>query len=379
MKTFFRKSRWLDMILSVPVPVKIMGIAVGAAALFGGGMVYVGMPLILKGHRFSLQLVLVILVFAAISILVAFALTAVLSRPIRELVEAARAVGRGDLKARARVWADDEIGHLSRAFNEMTENIRQKEAKHVYLIGKVISAQEEERARIARDLHDQTGQSLTSLILGLKALESGCDQCAKAGGHLNHLIALASQTLEEIHEMAVTLRPNVLDDLGLVTAIQRQVEVCRKRFQVEVDFQTIGFTEKQRLPRDAEVALYRVLQEAITNAVRHARASSVNILLQQRNGTLLAVIEDDGRGFDAAHWRENCLREERLGLFGMEERVTLLGGKFTVESGNGRSGAAIFIEVPVTHDGGVGHPQCDVVIAGETQPTVAPNGKAPHG
>lgn len=342
----------LEKILGVPVHVKIMGIALGAIALFGTGLVYAVLPLgelggLLPG--FVSRLTTTTITFAAISLAGAFALTFFLSRPLRQLVEVAQAVGSGNLQARATIWAEDEIGHLGRAVNEMTESLAQKERMRMHLLGKVIQAQERERARISREMHDQVGQSLTALILGLKDVELECNQCQCSKIPIQQLRKHASQAIDEIHQLTVALRPSVLDDLGLFVAVQRQIEVLKKHSDLEVDVQTSGFSDGERLIPELELTLYRVIQEALTNAIRHGHARSVTIIIQRRPKDVRLIVEDDGRGFEASSWKENALSKDHLGLLGMEERVALFDGKIMIESSGEERGAKLFIEIPMVH------------------------------
>ncbi len=274
-------------------------------------------------------------VIAALGMLAAWWLTRLFTRPIRELVAATHAVTHGDLSARAPVRANDEVGDLAVAFNEMAATLAQKEEARQKLLRQVIAAGEQERKRVARELHDQTGQALTSLIAGLSSLEKSCPKAVE-------MRALAEKTLAEVHDLSVALRPAVLDDLGMLPAIRKHCETVAAQFGVEVDCQAVGLDDRQRLPVEIEQALYRITQEALTNALRHGEATRISVLLQRRDHAVLAVIEDNGRGFDAAHWRQT----DRLGLLGIQERAALLGGTLRVQSRPG-AGTTLFVELPV--------------------------------
>jgi signal transduction histidine kinase len=201
---------------------------------------------------------------------------------------------------------------------------------------RVVSAQELERRRLARELHDETGQALTSILLGLKGVEDASNPAdfAKATGELRELVVT---TLQDVRRLAVELRPKALDDFGLVPAIERLVETLREQTGIEVDLEPrLG---EERLPAEVETTLYRITQEALTNVVKHAQARHVSIVLTRRAGLVAAMIEDDGRGFDE-------YGPNGLGLLGMRERVGLVGGRLEVESSPG-SGTSLSIEVPV--------------------------------
>ncbi len=201
---------------------------------------------------------------------------------------------------------------------------------------RVMEAQELERRRLARELHDQTGQELTSVLLGLKAVEE-----AKSDGERAEALAgvreLVVGTLHDVRRIAVELRPKALDDFGLVAALERLRETFSEQTGMRVDLES---QIRERLPTQVETALYRIVQEALTNIVKHAQASAVSIVLARKANVVTAVIEDDGRGFNLAATREG------LGLLGMGERLALLGGKLKIESSHG-AGTTIVAEVPL--------------------------------
>ena len=201
---------------------------------------------------------------------------------------------------------------------------------------RVVGAQELERQRLARELHDETGQALTSILLKLKSFEDLGDlsSVVDAMGELRELVVT---TLQDVRRLAVELRPKALDDFGLVPAIERLVGTFREQTGIEVDLESgLG---KDRLPREIETTLYRITQEALTNVVKHAQAKRVSIVLTRRDGSVAAVIEDDGRGIAEA-------AGDGLGLLGMRERIALVDGRLEVESSPG-SGTTLSFEVPV--------------------------------
>jgi signal transduction histidine kinase len=202
---------------------------------------------------------------------------------------------------------------------------------------RVVEAQESERRRLARELHDETGQALTSILLGLKSLEetSGGADFRGAAEQLRELVV---STLEDVRRLAVELRPTALDDFGLVPALQRLAALFSEQTGIGVDFES-SLPGDERLPEAVETALYRIVQESLTNVVKHARARTVSILLARRDGTVTAVVEDDGTGFDPA-----ANRKGGFGLVGMGERLALLGGRLEIESG--ATGTTIVAEVP---------------------------------
>jgi len=201
---------------------------------------------------------------------------------------------------------------------------------------RVVEAQELERRRLARELHDQTGQELTSVLLGLKAVEEAKSDTERAEA----LAAVREQVVETLHDvrrLAVELRPKALDDFGLVPALELLRDTFAGQTGMRVDLES---QIRERLATNVETALYRIIQEALTNIVKHAQASAVSIVLARSGGGITAVIEDDGRGFTPDGGGEG------LGLLGMGERLALLGGKLKVESSPG-AGTTIVAEVPL--------------------------------
>ena len=205
---------------------------------------------------------------------------------------------------------------------------------------RVVAGQELERQRLARELHDETGQALTSILLGLRTVEDAADVDA-VRTRANELRELVVSTLQDVRRLAVELRPKALDDFGLTAALERLAQTFSEATGIEVQLQS-ALGSDDRLPGEIETALYRIVQEALTNTVKHAGARRVSILLTRRAHSAAAVIEDDGRGFDPA-----SAGEGRLGLLGMRERVALVDGKLTIES-SPEGGTTIVAEVPLS-------------------------------
>jgi signal transduction histidine kinase len=223
------------------------------------------------------------------------------------------------------------------------EDLRDREETKGRLLDRVIAAQEEERRRVAQELHDEAGQALTSLLVELRALELGGDREA-LGAKVSELRGLVAESMRTIQNIALELRPSMLDDMGLVAALRRYMQDYSARHGLQVDFQTSGI-EELRLEPAAETAIYRIIQEALTNVARHAEATRVGVLLTRRNADVVAIVEDDGRGFDAGRAMRD--REASLGIRGMEERASLVGGRLSLESGR-EGGATVFVEVPLS-------------------------------
>jgi signal transduction histidine kinase len=225
---------------------------------------------------------------------------------------------------------------------KLWEEIKYREELRGYLLEEVISAQESERKRIARELHDQTGQLLTSLMLGLKTLKVNTSKNIQ--DKIRDMRNLAATALDEVHNLALELRPSSLDDLGLVAALEQYTRDYAEKFGIPVDFQAIGFEKKRLLP-EVEITLYRIVQEALTNIVKHTKAERVSILLEIRGTTAVAIIEDNGQGFDVKKSSQTTTNKN-LGLHGMYERAALINGKLSIESVVG-SGTTIHVEVPI--------------------------------
>ena len=205
-------------------------------------------------------------------------------------------------------------------------------------VRRVIDAQELERRRLARELHDETGQALTSILLGLKGIRAATsDEAAeRAEAGLRELVV---QALQDVRSLAVELRPAALDDFGLVAALERLADTFSERSGIAVAVEaSLG---DERLPAGVETSLYRLVQEALTNVVKHAAATQVSIVLTRRDGGVSAVIEDDGSGF-----APDEVRPDALGLVGMRERIALLGGTLAVESTAGK-GTALVAYLPI--------------------------------
>jgi signal transduction histidine kinase len=205
-------------------------------------------------------------------------------------------------------------------------------------LSRVVAGQELERRRLARELHDETGQALTSILLGLRAVDEAASSpgTKKAVSDLRELVVA---TLQDVRRLAVQLRPTALDDFGLVAALERLVQTFAEMTGIDVQLEAqLG---AERLPPEVETTLYRLGQEALTNVVKHAEARHVSILLARREGKAVAVIEDDGRGFDP-----NAADGDGVGLLGMRERVELHDGRLTVESGP-QAGTTLRIEIPL--------------------------------
>ena len=205
---------------------------------------------------------------------------------------------------------------------------------------KLVDVQENERRSIARELHDETGQVLTSLKIGLRVLEQTSTD-PRISSRASELCRVADDAQESLHRMAANLRPPVLDHVGLVAALGQLASDLSVSSGVKIELEAMG-CDGERLPWRVETDLFRIAQEALTNAIRHANANEISVVLDRRKGRLRMVVEDDGRGFHP----EAVEGSDHLGLVGMRERVEVLGGTLLVESNPG-SGTTVVVEAPV--------------------------------
>jgi signal transduction histidine kinase len=240
-------------------------------------------------------------------------------------------------------WAEALVGQAAMAIQNawLFEQVRAGHERLQSLSRRLVEVQESERRYIARELHDESSQALTALMFGLRLLEQEVDHPENLLARLGELKHLTDGVLEDLHRLAMDLRPASLDHLGLVAALEQLIKVTSERYQLPVHFKTVGITEEARLPDDVETALYRIVQEALTNAVRHARAKNVDVILELQAGRSIVVVEDDGVGFDT----QEIQKSGHLGLLGMQERAQMAGGTLQVESRPG-GGTTIVAEVP---------------------------------
>jgi signal transduction histidine kinase len=328
----------LERVLRVPLLGKLAGanLIIVVAALISVG---VERRLHLPGSAVS-----ILGVALGLSLVVNLALVYVALRPLNDLETAAARVSAGDMEARVTpsILADRHVARIGTTLNALLDRLTEDRARVRRLAAQVISAQDEERARVARELHDSTAQILTAVILqlGAAAHESSSPPL---DARLATLRELASEALEEVRTLAHTMHPRVLDDLGLAAALEwlaRQT-CAQERLDVKVSVQD----DYQPIAEPLASVLYRVAQEALRNAARHAGASKVEILLQHRPGVASLEVSDNGRGFDVRRAEE---RRPGMGLFSMRERVALVNGRLVVTSAPGR-GTRVTATVPVTN------------------------------
>ncbi len=324
--------------------------------------------------------------FLVVTALFAWGAARSVRRPLGALTESAERLAAGDLSLPVPLppedtGRDDETGRLARAFETMrvalaasmdevtqanatlerrvasrtaelqklTTELKDRDARRADLVKKLLSAQEDERRRIARELHDETCQTVAALAVGLDTVRRAASP-EEASSKLEDARALASRTLDGLHRVIFDLRPSVLDDLGLVSAVRwwvaRHLTPAGITARLEIE------NLEDRLPPTVEIPVFRAVQEALTNALRHAGAKTVLVQMSRESGTLSVDVEDDGRGFTPADVATPSETGQGLGLLGMRERIEILGGTLTLDSSPG-GGTHVAFTVPVPKEGPV--------------------------
>ncbi|MEE8473447.1 MAG: histidine kinase [Dehalococcoidia bacterium] len=282
-------------------------------------------------------------------------------RPIVALEEATRSIASGALGRPVITSRGGEIGGLAKSFEAMRVQLKaaederllwqrdleiqvRKRTQEVHsLVGRILSAQEEERRRLARELHDDTAQTLASLLVSFQAVHDALPQkLTRERELLARALSQGAQTLTDIRRLILSLRPSALDDLGFVPALRSYAE-DRLSPGIKLHFETLG--EEQRLEAPVETALFRILQEAVTNVAKHAGARNVHIRLEFQEAAVIGVVRDDGSGFEVDGTLSQPL-DVHLGLQGMRERADLVGARLSLSSHPGK-GTEVRVEVPM--------------------------------
>src|SRR6266568_6603199 len=276
-----------------------------------------------------------------ISVALNFVLLQIAFRPLTDLAKVMDRVQAGEHMLRAPLTGlDPQADQLARTFNMVLEALDESSRLRA---SQIINAQEQERKRIARELHDETSQVLTSLLISLAVLEKSI-ATQEARDRIADTRRLAHQTLRAIRNLSIDLRPSALDDLGLLPALRWYVKEYQQKCSIEVEFLATGF--KQRLPAEMETALYRIVQESLTNTARHAYAHKVLITMKEDADAVYATITDDGCGFDVGAIQKSPDHDRGLGLAGMNERALLLNGTLDVHASPGH-GTTIEVRLPL--------------------------------
>jgi PAS domain S-box-containing protein len=255
--------------------------------------------------------------------------------------ELRRANDELEVRVRERTFELAKVNESLR--DEITDRI-QTEKDRVRLLRQIVRAQEDERRRIARDIHDQVGQQMTALRLNLAALDQGLSGDGKLRVKLDQTKTIAERLDADVDFLAWELRPAALDDIGLAEAMGTFVREWSNHSGVEAQFHTSGL-DKERLSPETETNLYRIMQEALNNTMKYAQARHVDVLLERRDNQVVLIVEDDGVGFNPEK-EASADGDKGMGLIGMRERAALVGGNLQIES-KPKGGTTIFARMPV--------------------------------
>lgn len=295
----------------------------------------------LKDTNSLVVLVGFVLLGLIISVVINYALLRLALGPLTRLRETMQQVQAGDMTSKAIVSGfDPDADSLAQTFNTMLAAIDELSKTRAI---QILHAQEQERKRIARELHDETSQVLTSLLISLAMLEESLTSDT-GRARIADTRALAHQTLRAVRNLSIDLRPSALDDLGLLPALRWYIKEYQQKCGIEVDFSASGL--KERLPAEMETAIYRIIQESLTNTAKHARAHKVRVTLTESDSAIRVRIVDDGCGFDAPAVLRTPWQDRGLGLGGMMERASLLNGSVDIQSQQS-NGTTISVRIPL--------------------------------
>lgn len=332
-------AAWRGNLFAVPVLYRLM--FANLAVLIIGALLGTALASGLRGSNRSPILVGFVITGLLLSIVVNFVLIKIAFLPLTRLRETMRRVEAGDMTLRAPITGfDPDADDLAATFNHMLgrlDDLAKSRAQQI------LRAQEEERKRIARELHDETSQALTTLLISLAMAEQAIQDDATRA-RVNQVRELAHQTLRAVRNLSIDLRPSALDDHGLLPAVRWYVKEYQQRSATPVEFISHGF--KDRYATEVETAIYRIVQEALTNVARHAHATNVHVELMQEGDIAHARIHDNGHGFDAPALMRQPIADRGLGLMGMYERATLLDGTLEVIS-SANQGTTIDARIPL--------------------------------
>ena len=278
-------------------------------------------------------------------------------QPIRRMAIAVRKLGTGDYDVRIPVRTTDDVGRMGMAFNDMIEKLQAKEQENfnlvkalekkeksrIWLINQMFSAREDERRRISSELHDETGQSMVSILAYLRLLQDKLTTDEQKE-FLKEVRTLTQMTLEGLRRLALDLHPPMLEDLGLKVSIEKFVDTYRETQNITVDLELQGNFD--RVPHNEALICYRTLQEGLTNIAKHSGADHADIKIHVKGRSLRMTIRDNGVGFDNEK-AEKAKQNRHLGLVSMRERVELLNGVFHIEGAPGR-GTGIAVVIPLS-------------------------------
>ncbi len=311
------------------------------------------------GHIDMSEVTAMSMLIATVLILLSIAVNAGLLRlalsPVEVLADTVQRVRRGEAGARAAasLVADPRLRHLAEALNEMLDNLSANRHRQKELARRVLQAEERERQRIAHELYSGTAQTLAGVLVRLRIAERHLS--SGANGSIDEIREEVVSALEEIRGVARRLRPPELDELGVRVALEAHARSMAEGRGIEVRFEG----DVPPLSHESKLALFRIVQEAITNAVLHSGGERVKVLFSRHGQGVLAQVEDDGHGFDVGSALAHT--GESLGLFGMHERAGYVQGELSLESGPGR-GTRVRVIIPGPDEAsGAGGPSADAL------------------
>ncbi|MGH2559255.1 MAG: ATP-binding protein [Thermomicrobiales bacterium] len=339
--------RSVDRLRGMPILYKIL-IANAAIVVIGA---VIGTWLTINAVRqapndsYTRLFVIFVIAGTVISVSVNFLVLRAAFRPLASLERAALSFMSGDRTVRAgrSAYTDPQLAHLAETFNATLNELARDREELRSLATQVIRAQEDERKRISRELHDDTAQILFAQVLRLTTLKSSADPSVQQMASM--LEEMTVEALEGVRRLALELRPPALDDLGLLAALGDLAQRFSEQADIPIDYQARG--PKGRMPSEIELVLYRVAQEALTNVAKHANAIRVSLDLDRTDEDVTISIRDDGQGFETEVATARDDSGLGLGLFGMAERVELVGGSFRLWSEIG-SGTEVFAYIPLS-------------------------------
>jgi two-component system sensor histidine kinase UhpB len=340
--------RWAQALLRVPLFYKILiaNASILIAAVVAGTALTASFVRAAPGSSTLELMGLIIAIGIVITVLVNAVILRVALSPLAHLGETATRVQSGELDARSPYSpvADRGLTQLTWTFNGMLDSLAMYRRRLRAIAARALNAEEAERKRIARELHDETAQTLAAILIQLRLARGAADTDAR-DAMLDGVKQELARALDGIRRFARGLRPPALDELGLVAAIDSHIRMLQDAVGLEItlDAEPIGGL----LEPEAELALYRIVQEALSNAVRHARATHAVVTVRRHPGRIAATITDDGRGFSVEETMADT--ESGLGLFGMKERAGYIGGRLEIRSVPGH-GTTVEIEIPYAEE-----------------------------
>jgi signal transduction histidine kinase len=263
--------------------------------------------------------------------------------PIQSLVVQTRQVAAGDYDAQVQLSRIREIRELGMAFNEMVQQIRRYRAGVRQYVADITRTQEEERKRIARELHDDTVQSLIAMGQRIELIKETLDDPDEGRARLSEVRTMVTGAIASVRQFSRDLRPLTLEDLGLIASMQYLVSQLAQSEGVEVNLNVEG--EADGLPADMEVAIYRILQETLNNVRKHAHATHVEVLAQFTPGEVKLTVQDNGQGFEVPEALTDFASDGSFGMMGLQERARLFGGNIFVQS-TPKQGTIVQLTIP---------------------------------